>query len=269
MIYIKKHLFFFVFLLTSCNVVNPISDISNDYLSSEVIIEETFFGNYINDLENYFLNFEEISKKIVPDIVYANLYIYLDEQMLNCKVEIIEDYDNGKKYHVKNEQLDLWVNSNRLTFIYPEKEEILPPLSALEAEVYINYMNFKSETNYFVWVDIKRQIVLIFYLVNSFYFLIKTIPCSTGKTTTPTKRGLYKVLDHGTVFYNYKKFYKCYYWTKYSNNYLLHSIPYSLDESPLNTTLQKKVTHGCVRMSKQDAKWFYENIPLNTSVYVN
>lgn len=70
---------------------------------------------------------------------------------------------------------------------------------------------------------------------------------------TPTKRGHFIIENKGPVFYNEAKFYKCYYWLKYSGQYLLHSVPYSLDGEILNTAMQKKVSNGCIRTEIQNA----------------
>lgn len=262
MIFIQRHLFFFVFLLTSCQSNSIISSTSTSDNTPFYI--DRNFGDYNNDFEQVTTAYRLIAEKIIPDIVYANLYTGKEEI-----VEVVEDSQNGKKYHVRNETLDLWVSKERLTFIYPKSEELLDLLTTDECELYVNYTSFSSKSDFFVWVDIKRQIVQVFQQKNNFFFLIRRIPCATGKTTTPSKRGIFYLQDKGSVFYNYEKYYKCYYWSKYSGNYLLHSIPYSLEGNPLNTTLQKKVTHGCIRMSYSDAKWFYEFVPLNTTIFVN
>lgn len=45
--------------------------------------------------------------------------------------------------------------------------------------------------------------------------------------------------------------------------YLFHSVPTDCNGNEIKEEAEKLGTpcsHGCVRMSKEDAKWFYENI---------
>lgn len=110
--------------------------------------------------------------------------------------------------------------------------------------------------------------IFVFENYNGYYFLIQKFPCASGKNATPTKRGHFIIENKGPVFYNEAKFYKCYYWLKYSGQYLLHSVPYSLDGEILNTAMQKKVSNGCIRTEIQNAQWLYENIDTQTTIWV-
>ena len=63
------------------------------------------------------------------------------------------------------------------------------------------------------------------------------------------------------------------YWVSFKDHgiYLFHSVPtdengdYIVSEAE---KLGKPASHGCVRMSVPDAKWFYENIPTGTPVKI-
>ena len=63
------------------------------------------------------------------------------------------------------------------------------------------------------------------------------------------------------------------YWVSFKDHgvYLFHSVPtdengdYILSEAE---KLGKPASHGCIRMSVPDSKWFYENIPTGTPVKV-
>ena len=259
-----------LFLLSSCNDnKNIVSSYSSSESVSSNIQEIADFGVFINEFEYLTNQFKDIDKQILPDIIYAILSVSIDNNLIEMQVEIIEDTNNGKQYHVSNNLIDLWVSNNKIEIIYINEKYPLEPLPNYYLELYINYLEFKSETDNLIFVDLKRQTVNVFKNINGYFFLIKSFPCASGKTSTPTKRGLYKIYDKGPVFYNEVKFYKCYYWLKYSNKYLLHSIPYSLEGDPLNTSMSKKVSNGCVRMYYKDAKWLYENIQINTTIWIN
>ena len=53
---------------------------------------------------------------------------------------------------------------------------------------------------------------------------------------------------------------------------LFHSVLYNekggaVTQSSVNN-LGRKASHGCVRLSVEDAKWIYNNCPVNTKVVV-
>ena len=271
----KLRLFYLIisfFLLVGCSnqkyqeSYSSLSD-SSSVESHQPIIEE--FGSFINEWEYLTNQFKAIDTQILPDIIYAILSVSVEDNQIDVKVEILEDKKNGKQYHVCNEFIDIWVNQNQIDILYTNEKYPLPPLSNFYLELYVNYLEVKSDTNQFIFVDLKRQTIHIFEKINGFFFLVKNIPCASGKTSTPTKRGTYKIYDKGPVFYNESKFYKCYYWLKYSDKYLLHSIPYSLDGEALNTSIQQKVSNGCIRMYYKDAQWMYENIQKETTIWIN
>ena len=75
-------------------------------------------------------------------------------------------------------------------------------------------------------------------------------------------------------WYYFKKF-DC--WAQYAYRingpYLFHSVLYSekdtatLRQSSVNN-LGRRASHGCVRLSVEDAKWIYNNCPAGTTVKV-
>lgn len=88
--------------------------------------------------------------------------------------------------------------------------------------------------------------------------------CSPGKPSTPTVKGMYSVTGRG---YSFGSGYTCYYWTQFYGNYLFHSVLYNQGTRTIQDgTLGKRVSHGCVRLDINNAKWIYDNIPLRTTV---
>jgi len=271
--YMKKIKIYMIYLilicLVSCSHPNqkPSSNNNTNSISSSQNVAD--FGSFTNEWTYLTQVFANINEQILPDIVYAILSVSIDGEIIPVKVEIIEDQKNGTRYHVCNHYIDIWVNQSQIEIVYSDDVYPLKPLQKEVLEFYLNYLEFKSETSHFIFVDIKRQMVCVFQQINGYYFLINSFPCATGKTSTPTKRGHFIIKNKGPVFYNEAKYYKCYYWLKYSDKYLLHSVPYSLDGNVLNTSMQKKVSNGCIRMKYKDAKWLYDTIDINTSIWIN
>ncbi|MFT5872888.1 MAG: lipoprotein-anchoring transpeptidase ErfK/SrfK [Clostridium sp.] len=139
-----------------------------------------------------------------------------------------------------------------------------------QLETYVNITStFVSTTKYFTWVDLNRQRVSIFIGGANHWTLLKTYSCATGNNITPSKRGLFTIQNKGYSFTtDGGALVK--YWNAYSGNYLLHStILNSSGKVVIDGTIGKRVSHGCIRMPLDMAKWYYENIPRGSLVWVN
>ena len=77
------------------------------------------------------------------------------------------------------------------------------------------------------------------------------------------------ILDKGTHFYSRDNTYICYNYLKYSGSYLLHSFPYSLDKKVLDDRLYDRVSNGCVRLTFEDSLYLYNDIPINSTIWLN
>lgn len=62
----------------------------------------------------------------------------------------------------------------------------------------------------------------------------------------------------------------CWYYTQFYGNYLFHSVLYNRGSMThiQDGTLGKQVSHGCVRLDINNAKWLYDNIPNGTKVVI-
>lgn len=88
--------------------------------------------------------------------------------------------------------------------------------------------------------------------------------CSPGAPATPTVLGEYSVTGKGYVFGHG---YSCYYYTQFYGDYLFHSILYNQGTFQVQDgRLGQNLSHGCVRLSLQNAKWIYDHIPYGTKV---
>ncbi len=127
---------------------------------------------------------------------------------------------------------------------------------------------------YFVQVDETNQVVTVFErdAHGRHTIVARQMICSTGKRSTPSPNGTYKMGDERIRFGFFVK-HNCYgqYWSQITRNIYFHSVLYSerntgsLIKSSFDD-LGKAVSHGCVRLMPQDAKWIYQNIPEGTKV---
>ena len=132
---------------------------------------------------------------------------------------------------------------------------------------YINSKNLVSTTYYLIAVDTKNFRTYIFTGSKNNWKLVKNYVCSIGKPSTPTPKVNFTVGIKGLSF-GERHGYKCRYYTQFKGNYLFHSIIYNLNGSVRDGRLGMALSDGCVRLSLENAKWIYENIPKGTLVNI-
>ncbi len=133
---------------------------------------------------------------------------------------------------------------------------------------YVNKNNISSTTNYLILVSLRSFKVNIYKGSTNKWNLIHSYICTIGKPSTPTPKGTFTVGIKG-LYFGVNKGYKCWYFTQFKGNYLFHSIIYNLDGSIRDGRLGMKLSDGCIRLSKENAKWIYDNIPKGTKVIIN
>ena len=103
--------------------------------------------------------------------------------------------------------------------------------------------------------------------------LIKTFLCSSGLDDNNyfTPKGLYRIGERGESFFSPKYGQGAYYWVRFNNNYLFHSVPFDENRNIIEeeaAKLGQKASHGCIRLAIEDALWLYNNIPQGTPVII-
>lgn len=136
-----------------------------------------------------------------------------------------------------------------------------------KAVQFVNSKGLKSNTKYLIWVDLSNFKVNIYTGKSGQWNLLKSYVCTIGKTSTPTPKGTFSVGIKG-LYFGVEKGYKCWYYTQFKGNYLFHSIIYNLDGSIRDGRLGMKLSDGCIRLAKVNAKWIYDNVPAGSTVYI-
>ena len=129
---------------------------------------------------------------------------------------------------------------------------------------------FSSSTKYLIIVDRDKCVTCVYEGSKNNWTLIQCFSCSVGKHSTPTKTGTFATSIKG-LYFDPKTGGRCWYYTIFYGNYYFHSVIYDRSSQPVNIedgTLGEWVSHGCVRLALEDAKWIYDNIPSGTKVYV-
>ena len=127
---------------------------------------------------------------------------------------------------------------------------------------------------YRVEVSIDRQEVEVWALNDqNGYDLVQTFTCSTGLHDS-TPRGVYPN-GHPVNRWHYFKKFNC--WAQYSfkivDDIMFHSVIYgSKNENSLRRSSQRNLgspaSHGCVRLSVEDARWLFEHCQRGSVVIV-
>jgi lipoprotein-anchoring transpeptidase ErfK/SrfK len=101
--------------------------------------------------------------------------------------------------------------------------------------------------------------------------IVESFICSTGKKGDDTPVGTFTVKEKGQSFFSKTYQEGAYYWTQFYGDFLFHSVPFDKNrtiETVEAAKLGSKASHGCIRLSIDNAKWIYDHIPRGTKVVI-
>jgi len=153
--------------------------------------------------------------------------------------------------------------------ILPQRKVFLNLLTNEEVEKFVNSRVKNEKSNYFIWVDLARLSIYLMKKENNEYVLIKTFDCSAGAEYTPTLRGYFKSKAKVYKFYNARYRAGARYGLVYSDNYMIHSVITNREGKIIDKSIIKRISHGCIRVPMNDAKYIYNNVPVGSVVWVN
>lgn len=134
------------------------------------------------------------------------------------------------------------------------------------------YPSLADISNLNILVDTKNQRVYLLDNDKKITSFIVSTGILDGDSNTPL--GDYVIEnERGDNFYTPRFGEGANYWVSFKDHgvYLFHSVPTDKDGNYIESEAQKlgkPASHGCIRMSVPDSKWFYENIPTGTPVKV-
>ena len=140
-------------------------------------------------------------------------------------------------------------------------------LTDKQAEMYQMAQAYNSNTNYLILVDRAACKVAVYAGRFGAWNNIMYWDCAPGKASTPTVSGTFTVQGKGYYFDSGSA--RCYWYTQFYGNYLFHSVLYSkYNGSLMDGRVGIPLSHGCVRLQIDNAKWIYDNIPRGTKVVI-
>ncbi len=126
-------------------------------------------------------------------------------------------------------------------------------------------------------VDVTNQLIKIYGpdASGEYNNFIRAMWCSTGTPSYPSKPGEYTLTGRRARWAEFPNWGggKAQYWVKITPEIAFHSVIYSRnDNKAVNmksvNRLGKTASHGCIRLTLQDAKWIYFNAGAGTKVNI-
>ncbi|MBO4449414.1 MAG: L,D-transpeptidase family protein [Clostridiales bacterium] len=124
-----------------------------------------------------------------------------------------------------------------------------------------------SKTKWLILCDTSKYFVGVFKGSQGNWKMVRFIYVAVGKPSTPTKKGTFYLRKKKKKFF--ADVVRCKYCSSFKGSYYFHSWPYYWNGKKVySPVLGKGVSHGCVRMATDDAKYIYKKVPLKTKVVV-
>ncbi|SFU86185.1 SH3 domain-containing protein [Clostridium sp. DSM 8431] len=145
----------------------------------------------------------------------------------------------------------------------------------------LNYKNFRtnpkqfiidneinSSSKYILITDLNNKLTYIFENVNNVWNQKYRWSCTVGKKSTSTIKGIFFISGRkpgfGTDEYSVK------YATRIQGGYYYHSVLYNSSGTYIiDGRLGMALSHGCIRLKTESAKWIYDNISDGTKVIID
>lgn len=133
---------------------------------------------------------------------------------------------------------------------------------------FANQNNIKSPTNNLLVTDLKNKYTYILKKDNNSWIQLFKWKCTVGKPSTPTITGIFYI-DGRKPYFGTDE-YRVKYATRIKDGYYYHSVLYDSKGSYIiDGRLGKALSHGCIRLDTENAKWIYNNILDTTTVVIH
>ncbi|WP_455540021.1 L,D-transpeptidase family protein [Terrisporobacter sp.] len=134
---------------------------------------------------------------------------------------------------------------------------------------FVNDNNIKSPTKNLIATDLTNKLTYVFEKdENNKWVQLYKWSSSVGKPSTPTITGTFYI--NGRKPYFGSDTYRVKYATRIRGSYYYHSILFNAEGTEIiDDTLGEAISHGCIRLALENARWIYENILDTTTVVIN
>ena len=135
---------------------------------------------------------------------------------------------------------------------------------------FVNDNNIESPSNYLIVTSIKERITYIFEKGDDMWVLIYRWSCTVGKPSTPTIKGIFAVGVKYPAITSEGSKVSAKYATNIVGEYFYHSILYDLTGTYVyDGRLGVAISHGCIRLDTNNARWIFDNASQGTTIVIN
>lgn len=130
----------------------------------------------------------------------------------------------------------------------------------------VNQWGLSSRTKYLVWIDKSDFRVRVYTGSKGKWEEVKSFPCAIGAPGSPTITGSFEY-QYRMAQWSYPEYYvgPC---LVFYGNYAMHSTLLRYNGTPYDNRVGVMISHGCVRLHKEDIDWLDRNLPVNSRVYI-
>ena len=157
--------------------------------------------------------------------------------------------------------------SARSPYVYSAFDAAVDPVAQVYFSQVVNSAGKSSRTSYLIYVNLSKYIVCIYTGSTSQWTLVRSFPCSIGAPETPTIQGTFSIRSKGVTYVTNDNIILKYY-AYFVGGFKLHSILYYPSGKIADGRLGLSISHGCVRMAIENAKYIYDNLPVGTTVWI-
>ena len=126
---------------------------------------------------------------------------------------------------------------------------------------------FSSLKSTLIMIDLTHNRLGVFQGSQGNWKLIRYWLCTTGSAADPSPVGTYKLGAKGPYFITDAQT-KCYHYATITGTYLIHSICYWPDGRIKDDRLGYNLSHGCIRVATDNAKWIQDNVRGDSTVHL-
>ncbi len=209
----------------------------------------------------------EVTGNPAPQIIFSNDNSNGTWGSNIAQINLLQDETYNLVCDVKNSEGSS-TSSITLNWVAGDSTNVSNETNSGEPNQQETSTGYSNPDNFRIDVNLSAQLVSVYYNDN----LIKDLKCSGGTTENPTITGTFTT--NQKIYYAWVPKFNmgAYYWVRFYGAYLFHSMPFDKNGDMIAEEAGKigiPASHGCVRMTLEDAKWFYETLPLGIKVTIH
>ena len=153
--------------------------------------------------------------------------------------------------------------------LLPPPALTLPEVDTADIEAEVARRGFTSGTDCLLWTCLYRLETYLLCRRDGAWRLCGRMACSAGDTAHPTPTGRYAIATKLTTIGKPDR-YLCRNALCFHGAYMYHSVLLSpAGDRVLDGRLGCRISHGCIRLSEEEAAALFETVPCGTAVYIN